>query len=105
MKWWYAGTSSLSLYGFQMCVSLCLCVYSFALMLDSKQHECFGSKVCAGQTQTAGLISCTHKQITKSCFSSRGPPLYSLRTLIDAASLESADIRSGYLAPRSQFNR
>lgn len=84
-------------YGFQMCVSLCMCVslpscWVQSSMVLKARDPC--------RSNSAGLISSTNKQMTKSCFSCKAEPLCSLQGLIDAAS-KNADISSGYLAPQS----
>lgn len=71
LKRWYADTSTPSLYGFQMCVSLWMCASLPSCWVQSSMVLRARD---LSRSNSAGLISYTHKQITKSCFSCRAEP-------------------------------
>lgn len=78
---WSAGMLTLLPSAFMAfrCVSLPSCWVQSSMVLSTRD-------LC--RSNSVGLISYTHKRVTKSCFSCRAAPLYSLPGLIDAALLK-----------------
>ena len=71
---WSGGMLTLlpsTLYGFQMCVSLWMCASLPSCWVQSSMVLRARD---LSRSNSAGLISYTHKQITKSCFSCRAEP-------------------------------